>query len=101
MITRIVKLEFQANHIGDFLAFFETIKHEVNSFPGCNGMQLLQDMNNPCIVFTYSLWNAPSDLDAYRNSKTFGQIWPTIKPWFAVPAQAWSVNAVFNGFNQP
>ena len=100
MITRIVQLEFTPDRIDDFISFFEKIKDQVNTFPGCQGMQLLQDVSNPCVVLTYSIWNDPSDLEVYRKSSTFGQIWPTIKPWFAKNAQAWSVNAVFNGFQK-
>lgn len=99
MITRIVKLEFQEDRINDFLIFFESIKEKVNNFPGCLGMQLLQDKSNPTIIFTYSHWEDENDLDAYRLSETFGTIWPTIKLWFAKPAEAWTVEAVFDGFS--
>ena len=99
MITRIVKLEFQQERIEAFLSFFETIKDNVNNFPGCHGMQLLRDQVNPCIVFTYSQWDNEQDLENYRLSKTFGEIWPKIKPWFAKSAEAWSVEVVFDGFS--
>ena len=97
-MIRIVKLQFQPDKIADFLSFFEGIKEKVNTFPGCNGMQLLQDLENPCIVFTYSNWNSPNDLENYRTSETFIGIWSTIKPWFAEKASAWSVDAYFDGF---
>lgn len=98
MITRIVKLEFQEDKIADFLAFFETIKHVVNEFPGCYGMKLYRDIDHPSIVMTYSHWNSPEDLENYRNSTAFGEIWPTIKPWFSKKPEAWSVSAHFDGF---
>lgn len=98
MITRIVKLEFQEERVQDFLDFFETIKHIVNEFPGCYGMKLYQDIAHPNIVMTYSHWDQESSLNAYRDSKQFGEIWPTIKPWFKERPQAWSVAAYFNGF---
>ncbi|PHR29166.1 MAG: antibiotic biosynthesis monooxygenase [Fluviicola sp.] len=98
MITRIVQLEFEKDKIQGFLEFFDTIKHQVNTFPGCHGMKLYQDINRPTIVMTYSHWENQEALDAYRNSKTFGTIWPKIKPWFSEKPQAWSVNAYFDGF---
>jgi quinol monooxygenase YgiN len=100
MITRIVKLEFEKNRIDDFLAFFETIKHRVNEFPGCYGMKLYQDVEHPWIVMTYSHWESQEALDTYRNSTTFGEVWPTIKPWFDAKPEAWSVQAYFNGFEK-
>lgn len=98
MLIRIVKLHFQEEKIEDFLIFFDTIKNRVNTFPGCNGMKLLRDLENPCIVMTYSHWNTPEDLNNYRTSETFGEIWPNIKPWFKEKPEAWSVEEYFNGF---
>lgn len=99
MIIRIVKLHFQADKIDGFLEFFETVKYKVNGFPGCLGMKLLRDINDPTIVMTYSHWEDESDLENYRTSETFGEIWPKIKPWFAEKPQAWSVSEHFNGFD--
>lgn len=98
MITRIVKLEFKEEHVEDFLNFFDGIQDIVNEFPGCQGMKLYQDIYRPNIIMTYSHWNSEEDLNKYRNSKDFGEIWPKIKPWFAERPAAWSVSAYFNGF---
>lgn len=100
MITRIVKLRFEENKIDEFLVFFDTIKHIVNEFPGCYGMKLYQDIDEPTIVMTYSHWEAQENLDNYRNSEAFGAIWPKIKPWFSTKPEAWSVQAYFNGFEK-
>lgn len=100
MIIRIVKLQFQKDKIDEFLEFFETIKQQVNTFPGCLGMKLLRDIENPNIVMTYSHWYSDQDLENYRKSETFGEIWPKIKPWFEAKPLAWSVVAHFDGFNQ-
>lgn len=99
MLTRIVKLQFQEDKIEGFLTFFETIKWKVAKQPNCFGMKLLQDKNNPTIVFTYSLWKDEEALNAYRDSPLFSEeVWPRIKPWFAQKAEAWSVTEYFNGF---
>jgi len=100
MITRIVKLEFKIDKVDDFLSFFDTIKHNVNSFPGCKGMKLYQDIQSPTTLMTYSHWESQSDLDLYRNSETFGAVWPKIKPWFAEKPEACSVEAYFDGFEK-
>ena len=98
MITRIVKLEFEESKTEQFLLFFDTVKNKVNSFPGCKGMRLHQDLHNPNVIITYSQWDSQESLDAYRSSETFGQVWPTIKPWFTKKPQAWSVSKYFDGF---
>ncbi|MFA7272929.1 MAG: antibiotic biosynthesis monooxygenase [Crocinitomicaceae bacterium] len=98
MVTRIVKLTFQEEKVQDFLSFFEMIKLKVNSFPGCLGMQLMQDSKNPCVIFTYSQWESEENLNNYRDSGTFGEVWPSIKPWFGDKPEAWTTNVVFNGF---
>lgn len=99
MMTRIVQLEFHEDKILDFLTFFDTINDKVNSFPGCAGMKLYQDIHKPSIVITYSYWENESDLENYRNSETFKGIWSTIKPWFCEKPKAWSLNAYFDGFS--
>lgn len=97
-MIRIVKLTFKATHIEDFLNHFETVKEKINAFPGCQGMKLLQDKSNKNVFFTYSQWEKAEDLDNYRNSELFGEIWPLVKTWFSDKASAWSVDERFNGF---
>lgn len=98
MLVRVVKMKFEAQYLSAFLAHFESIKWQVAQFEGCNGMQLLQDQNDPCLIFTYSIWQSEQDLNNYRHSELFASIWPKIKPWFAQKAEAWSLNQNFNGF---
>lgn len=100
MITRIVKLKFKSDKVQDFLTYFDGISHIVNNFPGCIGMKLYQDVNDPRTIMTYSHWNSENDLDNYRNSDAFGEIWPTIKVWFEDKPEAWTVKAYFNGFDK-
>ena len=98
MLTRVVKLHFKEEHLTQFFAHFEQVKWEVAQFPGCSGMQLLQDQTDPCLIFTYSIWNSEEDLNNYRNSSLFSSIWPIIKPWFDQKAEAWSLNQHFSAF---
>ena len=53
MLIRVVKMKFEQERLSDFLEHFESIKWQVAQFPGCSGMQLLQDLNDPCLLFTY------------------------------------------------
>lgn len=99
-MIRIVKLTLQPERLTDFLSHFEGVKWQVAQFPGCRGMRLLRDKGNPNIVFTYSEWEDESDLENYRTSELFGKLWPTIKPWFAQKAEAWSVDIHFDGFQK-
>ncbi len=100
MITRIVKLQFREENLRDFLSYFDTISHIVNNFPGCYGMKLYQEKGNPTTVFTYSHWASEQDLENYRLSPEFSEIWPHIKVWFDGKPEAWTVGAYFNGFDQ-
>jgi heme-degrading monooxygenase HmoA len=47
-------------------------------------------VNNPNIFFTYSFWQSQNDLEKYRNSALFKEVWSKTKKMFAEKAQAWS-----------
>ena len=98
MLVRIVKLQFKEEKVNDFLLHFETVKWEVASFIGCKGMKLLQDLKNPCIIMTYSVWDDEEALENYKNSALFDSIWQNIKVWFDAKPEAWSLETNFDGF---
>ncbi|MFK8038365.1 MAG: putative quinol monooxygenase [Crocinitomicaceae bacterium] len=91
-ITRIVKMTFKPEHSAEFEAYFLTIKSKVAGQPGCNGVKLLKEKGETGVFFTYSQWDSEDDLNNYRRTEIFGQIWPTVKNWFAKKAEAWTVN---------
>jgi len=91
MITRIVKMTFEPEKVEAFLDNFESVKHEIRDFDGCEKVLLLQDMANPAIYFTYSWWQSEADLNNYRNSTLFKGVWSFTKSLFAEKAQAWSL----------
>ena len=35
-------------------------------------------MEDPRVFFTYSVWDSPSDLEAYRTSDVFADVWPCL-----------------------
>lgn len=92
MLVRIVKLSFEPSKIEEFLANFETNKEKIRSFDGCNFLELYRDQNNTNIFFTYSYWNSEADLNKYRHSELFKEVWANTKPLFNAKPEAWSVD---------
>ena len=96
MIQRLVKLHFEAQNVDAFLDIFEKTKDKIRGMDGCEGLELLQDIHDPSIFFTVSIWKDQTFLDIYRNSELFKKIWPKTKILFKEKAQAWSTNIVSN-----
>ncbi|MEN9337453.1 MAG: hypothetical protein RLZZ500_2440 [Bacteroidota bacterium] len=92
MLVRIVKLSIHEEHIPAFRANFELMKEHIRSSPGNRLLELYQDQNNPCLFFTYSYWDSEADLNNYRNSALFDEIWTFTKKLFNDKPQAWSVD---------
>ena len=95
MVVRLVKLRFRESEIPNFLKHFEVIKDSIRASEGCLHLQLLQDTEDPCIFFTHSHWNSNDDLQAYRNSDLFKEIWTETKAKFDGKPEAWSTDALF------
>lgn len=94
MLTRIVKMSFQSHKVDEFRAIFEKYGHRIRGAEGCKGVDLLQDIAQPHIFFTYSKWDEEKYLDQYRNSELFAEVWKQTKALFAERAEAWSVEVV-------
>lgn len=92
MFVRIVKLSFHEENIGAFLENFESIKDRIRSAPGNRLLELYQDKTNKCIFFTYSYWETEADLEAYRKSEFFHEVWTFTKKLFNDKPEAWSVD---------
>ncbi len=95
MVTRIVKMTFRTDAATQFLEIFDQYHNQIRAAEGCCGLKLLRDANDPHIFFTYSLWEDETFLDVYRHSRTFGEVWPQVKPLFAAPAEAWTTAACY------
>jgi len=91
MIKRIVKLTIKTEHLADFFDIFESSKVHIAAQPGCQHVEMLQDVNDPRLCFTYSLWDNQDSLDAYRKSALFGKVWPQTKALFDSKPEAWSL----------
>jgi quinol monooxygenase YgiN len=91
MLLRIVKMIFDPNRTDDFIKAFELRRNLIASFEGCQGVELLRDINQPNIFFTYSTWQSEAALEKYRQSELFTTTWDEVKQLFAGKPEAWSV----------
>lgn len=87
-------MEFKEEEVAAFLTNFEDVKNRIRSFPGCTFLELYRDKNDSAIFFTYSRWNEEADLENYRKSSLFKEVWSETKPKFRAKAQAWSVDTL-------
>lgn len=92
MIKRLVKMTFKPQNVEDFKQIFQESKNLIKSFKGCRDVELLQDINNPCIFFTHSIWDSENDLNTYRESDLFNSVWAKTKVLFDAKPEAWSLS---------
>jgi autoinducer 2-degrading protein len=92
MLIRIVKLSFHEENIPAFLENFELIKEKIRNTEGNRFLELYQDKNNKNIFFTYSYWQSEADLENYRKSAFFEEVWSFTKKLFNAKPEAWSVD---------
>jgi heme-degrading monooxygenase HmoA len=92
MFIRIVKMSFHQENIPAFLENFDLMKEKIRNAPGNRLLELYQDKNNPEVFFTYSFWEEESDLENYRNSELFYDVWQFTKKLFNAKPEAWSVD---------
>lgn len=91
MFVRIVKMRFQEDKIEAFLAKFNQVKEKIRGFEGNHFLELYQDKNDHRIFFTYSYWETEENLEKYRNSTLFKEVWSYTKAFFSDKPEAWSV----------
>lgn len=96
MFVRIVKMSFEPSKIDGFLDYFESKKHFIRNFAGCEFLELYRDKENTNIFFTYSHWQDESDLENYRNSDLFKTVWAITKQSFNDKPVAWSVDKLIS-----
>lgn len=94
MITRVVKLSFDAEYIEPFKKIFAETKDGIRAFNGCIEVFAYQQSNNPAVFFTISKWNSEADLDNYRNSEFFTKLWTMTKQGFNAKPEAWTLKNI-------
>jgi len=82
-MIRIVRLYFTETGETEFLKIFNQYKTEIRNFPGCTHLQLLKDKDLEFSYSTLSHWNNQSDLENYRNSELFINVWAQTKKLFS------------------
>lgn len=90
MVVRIVKMTFKADQIDQFKETFGKFKIAIRNQPGCSHLKLIQDLHDPTVFCTYSHWEREEDLNNYRCSATFKEVWPLTKALFSAKPEAWS-----------
>jgi len=91
MIIRIVRMHFREDSAEKFLTIFDKHKVAIRNVEGCTHLELLKDINHINVFTTLSHWEKPADLEAYRNSALFKEVWAQVKPLFSESAQAFSL----------
>lgn len=94
MLVRIVKMTFSVDKTDEFQSRFQSIKQKIIDFEGCELLELYQDKTDKCVFFTYSYWRSEEDLDLYRNSLFFKEVWRDTKKMFTKKPEAWSVDKI-------
>ena len=94
MILRIVKMKFKAEHCDEFVALFNKYHSQIAQFKNCISVELLRDLNDKQLFFTYSKWESEADLNNYRDSELFKSVWPQTKVLFEQKAEAWSIEKI-------
>jgi len=92
MLIRIVKMSFHKENIPAFLENFNLMKDKIRNAKGNRFLELYQDKNDACIFFTYSYWETVDDLENYRKSELFYDVWTFTKKLFNAKPEAWSVD---------
>ncbi len=94
MFVRIVKMSFEPQYVEEFLKNFDQNKEKIRGFKGCEFLELYRDKHNTNVFFTYSYWQKEDDLERYRHSDLFKNVWSKTKPLFNAKPEAWSVDKV-------
>lgn len=94
MFIRIVKLSFHPEKVASFLDNFDKNKTHIRNYPGNTFLELYQDKNNKSVFFTYSIWEEEEDLENYRHSELFKEVWTFTKALFNDKPEAWSVDKI-------
>ncbi|MEM9895444.1 MAG: antibiotic biosynthesis monooxygenase family protein [Bacteroidota bacterium] len=90
-IKRIVRMEFAADKVQDFLRLFDRVQSKIRRSEGCLHLELCRDANNANIYFTFSIWDSEQDLERYRASDLFAVTWKETKTFFNGKPEAFSL----------
>ena len=84
-------MTFLPEKTDEFLEIFNHSKDKIRAFKGCKQVELLNDIHQPNVFFTHSVWDNEAYLEQYRQSELFKATWAKTKALFQSAAQAWSL----------
>ncbi len=88
-------MTFREEAVQSFITeVFEQSKRSIRAFEGCRHMELLRHKTRPNVLFTLSIWEDESALEAYRASALFADTWAKTKALFAEKAEAWTLEVI-------
>ena len=91
MLLRIVRMDFQSDKVEEFKTFFEQIKDKIAANPGCQHVELCKDSKMDHVYYTFSKWESEEDLERYRHSELFEEVWAKTKKMFGGKPSAYSL----------
>lgn len=94
MIKRFVKMTFKPELVEEFISIFNSKKELIAAVEGCTHVELLRDVQNPNVFFTYSLWQNETFIEAYRHSDLFINVWAKTKVLFDAKPEVWSLKEI-------
>jgi len=90
-------MTFRDEGIEEFKKIFKETKNKIRNTRGCIFVELLEDMSNPNVFITYSVWSKPEDLERYRHSELFKDTWAKAKALFSAPPEVHSLKRIEKG----
>jgi quinol monooxygenase YgiN len=91
MLLRTVRMTFRPERVEQFMdEIFYPSAPLIRAFPGCRHLELWRDARFPNILTTFSRWDDPESLEAYRASELFRSTWARTTPLFAASPVAHS-----------
>ncbi|MGA1373520.1 MAG: putative quinol monooxygenase [Flavobacteriales bacterium] len=92
-ILRLVRMQFRPEALADFDALFTAYRDRIAAAPGCVAVTCLPDVAGSLARTTVSVWRAAEDLETYRQSPLFREVWSKTKTGFSAPPHAFSLVA--------
>lgn len=89
-------MHFHKQYAQTFESLFSLYSSQIAGFKGCLSLTMLKAVDIENVYFTYSVWESENDLNEYRQSKLFQEVWPQTKVLFQSPAEAWSCQSLFD-----
>lgn len=84
-------MDFQPEKVEEFTAFFDTIKDKIANKSGCHHVELCRDSKLDHVYYTFSKWESEEDLERYRHSELFEEVWAKTKEMFGGKPLAYSL----------